>query len=769
MNERENYSFALKYRFVICLITIIGTIFFSFGLQWLRVAPDLSSVSPKVQQQEPQKQIKESTKNLEKSIIIIFDTQKDSSLFSVNVLNAISQFHNEILFNIGIPRSNLLDIINTFNDFEDKTFTQDLVKDFEKQIKEAPFISDLFLSEKKDATILNISYLPDTHYGKENILGINLPKKIEYLVNEYSKNYPFLKLGIAGNAMVEEKITSYIKQDLTFLFPLSVFVIFCLLWIFMKHLTAAFLPLLVASTAVLWTLGFKGWLGSELSLVEGILPVILISIGCADGVHIMNCLYTRSKRQMTLKEKIKETMVKLQYPIILTGITTILGFFSLVTSASPAFRGLGFFMSFGIIVASIFSLWSLPALISYLPLKISEKTHSTSFSKHFINFFILSISWLLKYKKTTCLFLVTGFLLSLYSLYTINIDFDEVAFLKKSTDIRKLASNLQDNFGGYGVIKVHLTKKDGSSFKNLKDLQTLEAIENHLQGVPNTSFITSVNFIIKGINYKIRNQDPHEYKIVENPIILKQLFKLIDNTSTIQESLLAYSSKDWKESFISMRVKYLNSQELTKTVNALEPLLKTIVPDTMNYNLIGDHQRLSLSDIILKEQIFNLISTLLTISIVMIFLFRSVSNALIVVFPTVWATFLNFFLMKIMGIPLNPGTATVASIGMGVGIDYAIHYFSAFRRIFRDSYNYKESILEAVKETFEGISFNAIAVGLGFSVLIISYYEIIMVMSFIIMFTMATTAISAFTIIPVLLEVFQPKISFYNMEKGKLA
>ena len=765
MDRKKTTLFAIRHRLSITLVIFALSIFFSIGLQWLRVEPNLASVLPQSKGQKTDSiYATDDGANPVKSIFVIFDTKEGVEFFSTDVMNALSRFHNELLFEKNIPRASILDLINTFNDFEDIPFTQETLQNFKKQVLDAPFISEMFLSNDLQASIVTIVYRNSDFYEKSELYGSDLPNLLEGMVERYSIEYPFLNLGISGTAMVEDKIISYMSKDLSFLFPTTIGIIFILLLLLIRSFTAAIFPLFVAFISVVWTLGLKGWIGSDFTLVEAVLPIMLISIGCADGVHIMNDVVEHLRRKDSLKDSITFSMRRLRLPIILTSVTTGLGFGSLITASSTAFKSLGIFMTFGILVAMAFSLWGVPAILSYLPLKPAKGEPKPLYNSFMGNVFVKLTTFLLGYKKMISFVLVVLFGLSLYSFWTINIDFDEVGFLKKSTEVRQMADNLQKRFGGYGIITLTLNKKDGSSFRNLKDLQEIEKIESHLKGLPNTSFITSVNFIIKGMNYKLRGQVPEEYRIIDNPVVLRQVLNLIDNTPALASSLPGFIKDDWHTLFISIRVEQLNTNELKRTAAVLEPLLREIMPDTINYSIGGDYRRLILSEVILKEQIVSMVASLITIFLVMFLLLRSFSNALIIVFPVFWATFFNFLFMKVWGIPLNPGTATVASIGMGVGVDYTIHYFSAFRRIYQENQDYLYSILQAIRETFQGIFFNAIAVGIGFMTLLFSSYEIVMLMSVIVIFTMITSAIASLTILPIFLDMFRPKISLYNMD-----
>ncbi len=69
---------------------------------------------------------------------------------------------------------------------------------------------------------------------------------------------------------------------------------------------------------------------------------------------------------------------------------------------------------------------------------------------------------------------------------------------------------------------------------------------------------------------------------------------------------------------------------------------------------------------------------------------------------------------EIIGITLNPATATIASVSMGVGVDYSIHFFNTFILKYQKSQIYKNALLESIPSVFNGIFANSISVGIGF-------------------------------------------------------
>jgi hypothetical protein len=168
--------------------------------------------------------------------------------------------------------------------------------------------------------------------------------------------------------------------------------------------------------------------------------------------------------------------------------------------------------------------------------------------------------------------------------------------------------------------------------------------------------------------------------------------------------------------------------------------------------------RVVMMDLIIDSQIFSLVTVLIAITILMSIIFRSPVIGIFTSLPVFIAVMLNFTIMWAFNITLNIGTSIIASVGMGVGIDYAIHYFSRFKLLLKTSGDYDGSVVKAATQTSRAILFNATAVGIGFLVLLFSEYGVIANIGWITTVSMFTTAFGSLIILPALLSIFKPKI-----------
>lgn len=172
----------------------------------------------------------------------------------------------------------------------------------------------------------------------------------------------------------------------------------------------------------------------------------------------------------------------------------------------------------------------------------------------------------------------------------------------------------------------------------------------------------------------------------------------------------------------------------------------------------------ALNNLVVQSQLVSIAISLVIVFLILAVAYRSAAAGIIGIIPLSLSILLNFAVMAFLGIKLNVGTALVASVAIGTGIDYTIHYLEAYYRE-RKALNGMDGYLErAYKSSGKAIMINAASVGAGFAVLAFSGFNILAQFGLLIAFTMATSSLSALIVLPVLLGWLKPKF----LDKGNL-
>nr|WP_245535452.1 MMPL family transporter [Sphaerochaeta pleomorpha] len=189
-----------------------------------------------------------------------------------------------------------------------------------------------------------------------------------------SHSVPAINIRLAGDPVLSQKAREYMHTDLSGLIPLvSLVVLLCLLFSF-RNLEGMLLPFITVIISTVWTVGLMAISGAHFTVVSSCLPVVLIAVGSAYGIHVMNHYYEELKSETEAltperhKALVKHSMKKVRIPVILAGVTTIGGFFSTITSPILPLKTFAVFSATGVLIALLLSLYFIPALILVKPL-----------------------------------------------------------------------------------------------------------------------------------------------------------------------------------------------------------------------------------------------------------------------------------------------------------------------------------------------------------------------------------------------------------------
>ncbi|MEX2443164.1 MAG: efflux RND transporter permease subunit [Alkalispirochaeta sp.] len=174
---------------------------------------------------------------------------------------------------------------------------------------------------------------------------------------------------------------------------------------------------------------------------------------------------------------------------------------------------------------------------------------------------------------------------------------------------------------------------------------------------------------------------------------------------------------------------------------------------------------MALTDLITNAQIMSIAVSLSLVFLIVALTYRSIVAGLYGIIPLGLTLVVNFGVMGFFGIKLDVSTAMVASIAIGIGIDYTIHFLSAYSAERRESDDLEQVELNVLSTTGKAITFNAVSVGAGFAVLLLSNFYPLMYMGMLIALTMLTSSIASMTVLPVMLDVFTP--AFMQPRRGR--
>jgi len=573
-------------------------------------------------------------------------------------------------------------------------------------------------------------------------------------------------LYVAGRPIVEGTIAKLAPADMAKMIPIVILVIILVLYLLMKSVRATFMTLMVVLFSVLWTFGLMAAVDIPIYAVSTMIPVMLIAIGVADGIHIINYLRQYKSNNPNAKddEALSITLKNLWKPVVMTSVTTAVGFISLLTSQVYPIKYFGIFTAFGVMVAMCFSLVLLPAGLKLMGLPKWKKSKRTTTK---ISSFSKSYSMLLIRHKYIFYFLTVLILVfSLWGITKVWIDSSFISQFDKNTDIVLSDNFINNNFGGTSTLNVILDASEEGTFKNPEVLILAETMQNDLENSLNkvgnsfalTDYLKRMNMVMNADNPSF-NTIPQTREMIAQYLLLYEMSGDPDN-------LLKVVDYNYKKANMTFQLKDDTSQTITSAINLIEKYIPDFEKLGISVNYAGSGYRgLVFSNLILEGQILSIFLSLLIVVILLSFMFSSLRIGLIASVPIVTTAFISFGIMGLLNIPLSTTTALLSSIAIGIGIDYAVHFIETYK-LNSVKTTTKELILEkTMSYSGKAILYNAIVVIAGFLVLLFSLFPLNRTLGALVSLNMFTSFIGTLTIMAVLL--YQSNIYFNNRNKEK--
>ncbi|MDR2136243.1 MAG: MMPL family transporter [Treponema sp.] len=686
---------------------------------------------------------------------------------------------------------------------------------------------------------------------------------------------------ITGQPVMSATITESMFSDVVFLVPLVIVVLLAVLFFSFRRASGVILPLLTVGIAVIWSVGLTPLMGIKLSILAMVMPVILVAVGSAYGIHVVTH-YFEETRGRTLSQEEHRLMLfglmrRIIKPVFLAALTTLAGFVSFCFTPIVPMQEFGVISTLGVFFAFAVAVTFIPAcclIRGPRPAQPARKNRDAGSS-----FAIGQVFFTIMRRKGLVLVLAALIVgIAAYGSSKLVIDNIIVEYFSENSDIARSDRFIRERFGGSKdavlVLQADTTEAllDPNVLGAMDDLSAALMERNPLVGkvAGFTDMVKRINQVFnadespEGIrpapsygetgDFGFGAEDDFGFGFeaaggfgfdgayaeatlpeeAENanaetlaaPVSTADLLAMLDTASganlgmdardlvqglkrlTNYEGMAYYEiprdpakygktgdaelgqivanylallsggtegySNDPVEptaikSLVQMRT--VGRNDTAQVLDAIRGYAKDVFPDTVRF-LVGGGSVLevTITDLVTQSQLITI-----AISVLMVFIIIAVSNRSLVAgligsVPIVIAILCNFALMGFLGIKLNIGTAIIASLIVGIGIDYTIHFMDSFRHEYlrreggEDSGNF---LRRAFLSSGKAIIINAVSVGAGFAVLALSRFRIISDVGILVAFAMLVTALLSLTVIPALLLLVKPKFVYGTPEPGK--
>ncbi len=679
-----------------------------------------------------------------------------------------------------------------------------------KEFLESPIYHDLILSEDAQTTIILAEMTLDEKYQalvksmdtlriKRDTVGLSPDEASELASVSHDflaqrtlraaeeqirvaeireKMAPFkanAQIFLGGLSMITADMVDYIKSDLVIFGTGILLFIIAVLAIIFRQIRWVILPLVTCILCVEIMLGYLGWLDWRMTVVSSNFVALLLIITLALTIHLIVryrqlCLESPDKEQAAL---VRDTVRSMARPCLYTMLTTVVAFSSLVLSDIRPVIDFGWMMTIGLVLALIITFVMIPAGMMIFGKSLTKDPDDTSkaltlhlshFTEHYGGF-VLGLALL-------------AAIASVWGISRLKVENHFIDYFHADSEIYQGLWLIDNKLGGTMPLDIILDAPpsidDGSGLSAEDELyfaeegldevdliedsywltrpgiDDLKKLQDYLESLPEVGKVSSL-VMTTDIYSDLVNR-----KISDFELSLLSLMMSPENTALL---LTPYVDELQNQSRITLRVKDtlgdLNRNQLLDNIHLFAIDEAGFKEDQVHFTgLMVLYNNMLQS--LFRSQILTMGMVFLCIMAMFLVLFRSLSVALIAIFPNLLAAGVVLGGMGLAGIPLDMMTITIAAITVGIGVDHEIHYITRFKHELSIDQDYIASMHRAHASIGSALLYTTVIIIVGFSVLMLSNFIPSVYFGLLTGLAMLTALLASMTLLPKLILIFKP-------------
>ena len=560
-----------------------------------------------------------------------------------------------------------------------------------------------------------------------------------------------------GTAYITGSVPTMIRNDITILLRVGLFIMAIVLMVNLRNPFAVIMVFSVIIQSLVVMAGFMGWMvfitGSErfyFTIVNSSMPIILLTIANSDGVHFVAKFFKEMRNKKDVKKSVEATMDTLLVPIFLTSLTTMAAFLSLSFAPIKQLMGYGICISVGIAHAFLLSSTFLPAAISLKKWDMNSKAVTRpSIFENLITYFGKTVSTNPKSILGSGVLIATAGIIGLLYL---KVDVNIASFFRQGTEFRDSIDFIDQEMTGTMDIRVRLE----GSMKNPRTLNEIVNLQDMLENNKKVTTSFSIADVVKQMHRVVMDDDPDFETIPEDQGKVNNLFSMY-SMSGDPEDFSAMVDYEYSVGLVTALSRVMSTEEIISIVDEIEEYvgnLKSVGSASVTGMAVVIRDLVYL---VVQSSVISIVMSVILIGLITSLFFKRIAWGMMAIIPLSVAVVINFGFMGLAGIHLSHVTALLASVIIGVGVDFAIHYISQYRRLSKIS---EKNAL--TNDVIEDVGYPIIldsASNMSFGALLFSAFIPVQYMGGLMVFAMISTSIGTLTFLAAMAELLKNNLS----------
>jgi len=642
--------------------------------------------------------------------------------------------------------------------------TDEAASAFFERLFELPFYEGLLYNEERDATLMTVFMNPELFDSERR--G-TIVEDVTAIADEWSEDHG-VPLYLSGLPFIRVEMTNKVKQEIGYFIGAAFAVTAFLLFLFFRNLIVMGVSMIVVGIGVIWAVGSTALFGYELNLMTSLIPPLMIVIGVPNCIYLVNKYHAEYKRHGNKAMALQRMIVKVGNATLLTNFTTALGFATFIFTRSEVLKQFGVITALNILGMFVISIIVIPALMAGLP--APKTAHTRHLDRRWMFTVVNKLVHFVEGQRTkvyvgaalVLLFSFTG----IVQMQTTGNIVDDIP------DHDRVIQDLQwveAEFGGSMPFEIMVDTRRPGGATTTNSLKHLDRLQNVLKEYPEFSRSVSAADATKFAFQAFKNGHPRNYRLPRTGMERTQFGPWLRGSATAAEgSKMAegvtgnFFDSPRAVTRVSVQMADVGTLEMRELLNEVRPRVDSIFPPE-KYGLIMTGTSVAFLEgttYMVTNLGISIALAICVIALMMASLFKSTRMVAIALVPNLFPLLFTAGVMGWFGIAIKPSTVLVFSIAFGISVDDTIHFLAKYRQeLNMKSWNIREAVLMALKETGVSMMYTSIVLFFGFLMFAISNFEGTRFLGVLVSITLAVAMSTNLLLLPSLLLEFEKALT----------
>lgn len=533
------------------------------------------------------------------------------------------------------------------------------------------------------------------------------------------KEHPDHRLYLTGVVMLNDAFQIAANDDAATLVPAMFGAIIIMIGVLMRSAFAALATLVIVATTIAATMGFAGWTGFFLSVSTVNVPTMVMTLAVADCVHIIASWFQHMRdgesRDMALQKALSLNVM----PVVITSVTTSIGFLTLNFSDVPILVDLGNLTAMGVMLACVLALTLLPAILKVLPIKPPAQTSTKP-----MPWLMRLGDWVITYHRRVLPYSAIIFVTALILASTNQLNDIAIKYFSQDNTFRQAADYQSEHLSGLATIDFAIYTDEISGINQPEVLTSVQALAEWLRAQPEVDHVSSISDTYKKLNKNMNYDDERFYQLPLDTELAAQYLLLFEMSLPYGLDLNNQIDVDKAATRISVTLENLGSKELTafeqrakRFFDKLAPQLRlTAASPALMFAHIGETN--------MQSMLKGSVTALVIISVLLVFALKSLKLGAISLVPNLLPAGLGFGIWAMLSGEINMALSVVLSMTLGIIVDDTVHFLSKYNAAREQGKSAEEAVRYAYKTIGQALIVTTTVLTVGFGILSLSSFAL---------------------------------------------